>query len=129
KTTHGLVSLQGVFPLSPGHLDTVGPMAKDIPRLVQGMDLLQEGFAAKYRRAVAADPIARSIKIGRFYVAGTDPRINRAIDAILRDRGFRVVVLPDSFQKEWDQAQHSGETLAASDIWKHHRKYLDRKGL
>jgi Asp-tRNA(Asn)/Glu-tRNA(Gln) amidotransferase A subunit family amidase len=40
KTTFGLVSIRGVFPLSPRHLDTVGPMAKDIPRLVQGMDLL-----------------------------------------------------------------------------------------
>ena len=60
KTTFRLVSLKGVFPLSPDNLDTVGPMAKDIPRLVQGMDLLQEGFAARYKRAVAAKPSARA---------------------------------------------------------------------
>jgi len=30
KPTFGLVSLEGVFPVSPTHLDTVGPMGKDI---------------------------------------------------------------------------------------------------
>ena len=60
KTTFRLVSLKGVFPLSPDNLDTVGPMAKDIPHLVQGMDLLQEGFAARYKSAVAAKPSAEA---------------------------------------------------------------------
>ena len=45
KTTFGLVSLKGIFPVEPKHLDTVGPMAKDIAHVVQGMDLLQTGFA------------------------------------------------------------------------------------
>src|ERR1700694_913954 len=31
KTTFGLVPIKGVFPISPQHLDTVGPMAKDLP--------------------------------------------------------------------------------------------------
>jgi Amidase len=72
KTTFRLVSLKGVFPLSPDNLDTVGPMAKDIPRLVPGMDLLQEGFAARYKKAVGAKPSTRDIKIGRLYIDGTD---------------------------------------------------------
>jgi amidase len=45
KTTHGLVPLEGVFPIEPAHLDTVGPMGKDIAHTVQGMDLLQDGGA------------------------------------------------------------------------------------
>jgi Asp-tRNAAsn/Glu-tRNAGln amidotransferase A subunit and related amidases len=72
KTTFRLVSLKGVFPLSPDNLDTVGPMAKDIPRLVPGMDLLQEGFAARFKKAVGAKPSTRDIKIGRLYIDGTD---------------------------------------------------------
>ncbi|MFZ0503980.1 MAG: amidase, partial [Chthoniobacterales bacterium] len=39
KTTFGLVSLRGVFPVEPKHLDTVGPMGKDIAHVVMGMDL------------------------------------------------------------------------------------------
>src|SRR6185295_9962505 len=30
KTTHGLIPIDGVYPLEPEHLDTVGPMGKDI---------------------------------------------------------------------------------------------------
>jgi amidase len=73
KTTFGLVPIRGVFPISPKHLDTVGPMAKDVSHLVQGMDLLQEGFAARYQTAVAARPSAKDIKVGRLYLDGTDP--------------------------------------------------------
>src|SRR4029453_18799346 len=91
KTTFGLVSLKGVFPLSPNNLDTVGPMAKDVPHLVQGMDLLKEGFGTRYKKAVATKPSARDIKIGRLYIDGTDPAIDKALDLALAEKGFRVV--------------------------------------
>jgi Asp-tRNAAsn/Glu-tRNAGln amidotransferase A subunit and related amidases len=48
KTTYGLIPIEGVYPVEPEHLDTVGPMGKDIAHTVQGMELLQDGFAAKY---------------------------------------------------------------------------------
>lgn len=73
KTTFGLVPLDGVFPVEPKHLDTVGPMGKDIGHVVEGMDLLQNGFAARYRAAMAARPLARQIKIGRLYLNGPNP--------------------------------------------------------
>jgi Asp-tRNA(Asn)/Glu-tRNA(Gln) amidotransferase A subunit family amidase len=129
KTTFRLVSLKGVFPLSPDNLDTVGPMAKDIPRLVQGMDLLQEGFAARYERAVAAKPSARQIRIGRLYMDGTDPAIDKALDDALAAKHFRVVNLSRAFKKKWDQADQHGRTLAVADAWLNDRKYLDKKGV
>ncbi len=129
KTTFRLVSLKGVFPLSPENLDTVGPMAKDIPRLVQGMDLLQEGFAAQYKRAVAAKPSAREIRIGRLYMDGTDPAIDKALDDALAAKHFRVVKLSRAFKKKWDQADRHGRTLAVADAWLNDRKYLDKKGV
>ena len=39
KTTFGLIALKGVYPVEPAHLDTVGPMGKDIAQTVKGMDL------------------------------------------------------------------------------------------
>ena len=65
KTTYGLIPLEGVYPVEPEHLDTVGPMGKDIDHTVQGMELLQDGFAAKYAAAKAAKPTAQSIRVGR----------------------------------------------------------------
>ena len=129
KTTFGLVSLKGVFPVSPKHLDTVGPMAKDIRRLVEGMDLLQGGFAGRYEAAVAASPSGRSIKIGRLYVDGTDSEIDRAVDDALAKAGFRVVVLDKNFEKKWNQAQSDAETVAMADTWQNDEKYTGVNGV
>src|ERR1041385_3686632 len=60
KTTHGLVSIEGVHPIEAAHLDTVGPIARDIEGTVRGMDLLQGGFSGRYKQAVAAKPSAHS---------------------------------------------------------------------
>lgn len=125
KTTFGLVSTKGVFPISARHLDTVGPMAADQPRLVEGMDLLQRGFKGRYAAAVSANPSAKQIRIGRLYLPGTDPAIDKAIDDRLRAKGFKVVKLNDSFAKKWAQADADGEAIAAADAWKNDRKYTD----
>ena len=129
KTTFKLVSLEGVFPLSPNNLDTVGPMAKDIAGVVQGMDLLQEGFEARYKKALAAKPSARSIKIGRLYVDGTDPAIDKAVDDALAARQFQVVKLSKSFKAKWEEADREARTLAVADAWLSNREYLSKGGV
>jgi len=117
KTTHGLVSIQGVYPIEPEHLDTVGPMAKDIASTVQGMDLLQSGFAAKYVAAKTAKPSGRSIRVGRLKLKGTDPDIDAAIDEAIAKAGFQVVPLDDSFRDKWESAKRDGNTLASAGSW------------
>ena len=129
KTTFGLVPIKGVFPISPKHLDTVGPMAKDMTHLVQGMDLLQRGFAAQYERAVAAKPSAKHIRIGRLYIDGTDPAIDKALDDALAAKRFKVVRLDQAFKAKWDQAQKDGKTVALADVWLNDQKYTDKKGV
>jgi amidase len=126
KTTFGLVSLQGVFPVEPKHLDTVGPMAKDVDHVVQGMDLLQNGFVARYRAAVAAKPSAKRIRIGRLYLTGTDPKIDRAIDEALVRAQFEVVPLDQALKEKWDQAKSDGNTLAAAGVWISDGKFFDK---
>jgi amidase len=129
KTTFGLVSTKGVFPISPKHLDTVGPLARNINDLSQGMDLLQRGFAGKYRQAVADKPSARQITIGRLYLNGTDSAIDQAIDAELRARHFKVVKLSDGFVKKWRQAEKDGKVVALGDAWYNDRGYMHQKGV
>jgi amidase len=146
KTTFGLVPLDGVFPLSPKHLDTIGPMAKDVPHLVQGMELLSPGFSARYEAAIARKPSANEIKIGRLYVDGTDSRIDDALDDALtatgfqvvrlNDRsktqwkntaaGFRVVRIDDPFKAQWEKAQVDGSAVAIGDGWLSNRQYLGK---
>jgi amidase len=117
KTTYGLIPIEGVHPVEPKHLDTVGPMGKDIAHTVQGMDLLQDGFAAKYAAAKAAKPTARSIRVGRLKLKSTDPKIDQAIDDALAKTGFEIVELDNSVSDKFDQAKKDGTTVAAGGAW------------
>jgi amidase len=150
KTTFGLVPLDGVFPLSGKHLDTIGPLAKDVPNLVRGMELLDPGFAARYAAATTNKSSAQQIRIGRLYLDGTDPRIEDALDNALVAAGFSVVHLnerstatqvqkttagirlirsSDPFRDQWDQAQSNGSIIAEGDGWVSDRKYLGKLGV
>jgi Asp-tRNA(Asn)/Glu-tRNA(Gln) amidotransferase A subunit family amidase len=117
KTTYGLVPLEGVYPVESKYLDTVGPMGKDIAHTVQGMDLLQEGFAGKYAAAKAAKPTGQSIRVGRLKVRGTDPKIDRAIDDALARTGFQIVPLDESLSDKFEQAKKDGTTIASAGAW------------
>jgi Asp-tRNA(Asn)/Glu-tRNA(Gln) amidotransferase A subunit family amidase len=123
KTTHGLVPIDGVFPIEPEHLDTVGPMGKDIARTVQGMELLQEGFADLYAAAMATNSSAQGIRIGRLTLKGTDREIDRAVDEALAKTGFQVIQLDDAFREKWDRAKEDGNTIAAAGIWISDKEY------
>ena len=123
KTTYGLISLKGVHPVEPRHLDTVGPMARNIEDTVKGMDLLQPGFAGKYAAEKAAWPDGRRIRVGRLKLKGTDPNIDQAIDEALAKAGFQVVQLEEEIAQKWDQAKGDGNTVAAAGAWISDNKY------
>ncbi len=129
KTTFGLISTKGVVPISSYALDTVGPIAKDIPHLIEGMDLLQEGFAGHYRKVAATMPSGRALRVGRLYIPGTDPVVDQAVDNALAAAGFRVVRLNEQFAKEWDQANKDGTKVAAASGWLTDGWYLDKSGI
>jgi len=129
KTTFGLVSLKGVLPIDPEHLDTVGPLAKDVDHVVEGMDLLQKGFAERYRSAVAAKPSAKIIRIGRLYLNGTDVKIDKAVDDVLTRGHFQVVTLDKAFAAKWNQAKTDGDTVAAAGAWINYKSYFGKPGV
>jgi Asp-tRNA(Asn)/Glu-tRNA(Gln) amidotransferase A subunit family amidase len=129
KTTFGLIPIKGVFPVEPKHLDTVGPIGKDVAHVVQGMDLLQNGFEARYRTAVAAKPSAKAITIGRLYLSGTDPKIDKAVDDALARSNFRVITLDRGFTAKWDQAKKDGDTVAAAGAWMSDQSYILKSGV
>ena len=129
KTTFGLVPLEGIFPVSPKHLDTVGPMGKDIEHTVKGMELLQEDFARRYAAARAANPTAAAIRVGRLRLTGTDREIDRAVDAALVKAGFEVVPLSDDFRGKWEAATREGNRIAAAGVWLNNRRWRNSLGL
>ncbi len=129
KTTQGLVSIDGVFPVEPEHLDTVGPMGKDIASTVVGMDLLQRGFLARYAAAKSARPAAAAIKVGRLRLKGTDPNIDAALDEALARAGFQVIPLDEGLAEKWERAQQDGNAVAASGAWISDKGYQHTPGV
>ena len=129
KTTHGLVSVRGIYPIEAAHLDTVGPLGRDIAHTVKGMELLQSDFAGRYAAATAAKPNAGQIRIGRLRIPGTDETIDRAIDRTLAAAGFQVVPLGDDIAKAWEEATKEGNIVAASGAWLSDKKYSNLPGI
>ena len=117
------VPLDGVYPVAPNQLDTIGPLARDVASAVRGMDLLQPGFSGRYRQAMAAKPAAKALRIGRIYIEGTNPRVDHAVDDALATTGFTVVNLSQEFTDKWIQAQKDAATVAGVGAWSYDRKF------
>jgi amidase len=96
---------------------------------VQGMDLLEDGFASKYAAAVAAKPSGGSIRVGRLTLKGTDPKVDQAVDDALAKAGFQVFPLDDAFRQKWEEAKKDGNTVAAAGAWKREGQYLAKNGI
>jgi amidase len=114
KTTHGRVSLDGVWPLAPS-LDTVGPMAVDVAGVAAGMTLLEPGFTL--------DALAAA-RVGRIRPAGVDvdPDIDAAIDVALARCGLEVVEvdLPG-----WPAAREAVGVILDSEAAESNRMLVD----
>jgi amidase len=103
KTTHGRISLEGVWPLAPS-LDTIGPIATSIAGLTLGMNLLEPGFA------IAPSAAGR---IGRVRTSGL-PEIEAAVDQALRAAELDVVELS---LPGWDLGAFAFTAIYFSEMW------------
>jgi amidase len=111
KTTWRRIPLEGVWPLSPS-FDTVGPMARDVRGVEQGMALLEPGFAA-------APPAPW--KVGRLRVEA-DPLIDAAIDRALAATGWEIVEID---MPEWDSVATTAGLLLVAEAWSTNRALVE----
>jgi amidase len=114
KTTHGRVSLEGVWPLALS-LDTIGPMAADVDRVIAGMQLLEPGFEP------GATPPAI---VGRFRPDGVDPAVDAAVDRLLAASELEVVEID---LPGWTAAQAASGIVLIAEAWQADRHLLDRR--
>lgn len=89
KTTHGRVSVKGVYPLAPS-LDTVGPIGADLAAIERGMQLLEPAFQVPDTPA--------PLIAGRIAVPGgiveADPAVESAVDRALEAAGIATTRVP-----------------------------------
>ncbi len=99
KTTTGRIPTDGVWPLAPS-FDTVGPMARRVPGVLEAMRLLEPGFEVSTSAAGA---------VGRLELAGeveVDPVIDDAVDRALRQAELEVGSLRvESWEGAWRDHQ------------------------
>jgi amidase len=114
KTTFGRISLGGVWPLAKS-LDTVGPIAVDIPGIISTMQLFEPDFEPAQHSASV---------IGRLRLPSesVDPVIDAAIDRALAESGFEIVeiTLP-----EWEEAWMRCSDLLTAEAWEANRYILE----
>ncbi|MCW2990459.1 MAG: amidase [Solirubrobacterales bacterium] len=88
KPTHGLVSLEGCWPLAPS-FDHAGPMARDVAGCEAMMAALAPGFAA------APEPALRDLRVAVAWTAEAEPGVRaRVLDAAARFGAAEPVDLP-----------------------------------
>ena len=110
KTTWGRIPTEGVWPLSPS-FDTIGPLARDVAGLVQGMALLEPGFTVAPRTDVV---------VGRIPLAG-DPLITAALDRALHATEWSCL---DLEVPGWDRATAEAGLLLVVEAWASNRKLV-----
>jgi amidase len=117
KTTHGRVSLRGVWPLSPS-LDTVGPLARDVAGLVLGMQMLEPGFSV--------EGVAPATVVGRLVIPfPVEPEFQRAIDRALLDAEMNVEPVE---LDGWDRAGRSFGQVIGYEAWQADKELMEIPG-
>ncbi|MCY1142382.1 amidase [Actinoplanes sp. Pm04-4] len=116
KTTWGRVPLGGVWPLAPS-LDVVGPLARDVAGVVDGMRLLDPAWGSL--------PAPARV-VGRLRVEGVDSAVEDAVDSALDEAGLTVreVRLPG-----WDDTYEPLDAIILGELWQAHHALLDADGL
>lgn len=105
KTTWGRIPLEGCLKLAPS-LDTIGPLARDMAGVTQGMTLLDPGF-------VPAHDVPRTV--GRIRLPSgysSDPLIDAAVDAALAATGWEVV---DVELRDWSEADAASRVVSGTE--------------
>ena len=115
KTTHGRVSLTGVWPLSPS-LDTIGPIAPDVAGLVEGMKMLVPGFSV--------DGVAPATVIGRLALTHlpVDAAFEAAVDAALRDAEMNVEPVE---LDGWDTCGRAFAMVIGYEAWQSDERVIE----
>jgi amidase len=118
KTTHGLVPLDGVWPLAPSY-DTVGVLACDVAGVVLGMRLLGVDLAVG---SEVPDVVGRAVLPPGIEV---DPAIDAAVDAAMAAAGLRI----DAVRLDaWREACEAQQRALTAEAFESDRQLLEVDG-
>ncbi|HEX6943010.1 MAG TPA: amidase [Gemmatimonadaceae bacterium] len=124
KPTRGLVSVEGVVPLSPS-LDHVGPMARTAAECALMLEVMA-GTRYEGRFVKASRKTARGMRVGvsEFHLRDLDGAVQKPIDAAIRKLGKLGCRLSDVRMPVLDDAHVASIVISATEAVAYHDQFL-----
>jgi len=124
KPTHGLVSIDGVVPLSPS-LDHVGPMARSAAECALMLEAMAgPRHAGRYLPATRRSVRGMRVGVSEFHLRDLDAEVQRPVDAALRALSALGCRLSNVRLPELDEAHHASIVISASEAVAYHDRFL-----
>jgi aspartyl-tRNA(Asn)/glutamyl-tRNA(Gln) amidotransferase subunit A len=127
KPTRGLLSLEGVVPLSPS-LDHVGPMAKTAADCALMLEVMAGSrYTGRFSAATGKSVKGMRVGVSEFHLRDLDAAIQKPIDAAIRHLGKLGCKLSDVRIPELDASHAASTVISASEAVAYHDQFLRTK--
>ena len=127
KPTRGLVSVEGVVPLSPS-LDHVGPMAQTAVECALMLEVMAGSrYAGKLVKAARRPAKGMRVGVSEFHLRDLDASVQKPIDAAIRQLGKLGCRMSDVRMPVLDDAHVASIVISASEAVAYHDQFLKSK--
>lgn len=127
KPTRGLVSTDGVVPLSPS-LDHVGPIAQTAAECALMLEVMAgTRYAGRFVRAARQSVKGMKVGVSEFHLRDLDSTVRKPVDAAIRHLGKLGCRLSDVRMPVLDDAHVASIVISASEAVAYHDQFLKSK--
>jgi aspartyl-tRNA(Asn)/glutamyl-tRNA(Gln) amidotransferase subunit A len=127
KPTRGLVSLEGVVPLSPS-LDHVGPIAGTAAECALMLEVMAGSrYAGRFVKAARQRAKGMKVGVSEFHLRDLDAGVQKPVDAAIRRLGKLGCRLHDVRMPALDDAHLASIVISASEAVAYHDQFLQSK--
>jgi aspartyl-tRNA(Asn)/glutamyl-tRNA(Gln) amidotransferase subunit A len=127
KPTRGLVSTDGVVPLSPS-LDHVGPIARSAAECALMLEVMAgTRYEGKFVKAARRPAKGMRVGVSEFLLRDLDSAVQKPIDAAIRQLGKLGCRMSDVRMPVLDDAHVASIVISASEAVAYHDQFLKSK--
>jgi aspartyl-tRNA(Asn)/glutamyl-tRNA(Gln) amidotransferase subunit A len=124
KPTRGLVSVEGVVPLSPS-LDHVGPIARTAVECALMLEVMAGSrYARRFVKATRKPARGMRVGVSEFHLRDLDSTVQKPIDAAIRQLGKLGCRLSDVRMPVLDDAHTASIAISATEAIAYHDQFL-----
>ena len=127
KPTRGLVSVEGVVPLSPA-LDHVGPIARTATECALMLEVMAGSrYAGRFVKAARKPARGMRVGVSEFHLRDLDTAVQKPVDAAIRRLGKLGCRISDVRMPVLDDAHVASIAISASEAVAYHDQFLKTK--